>query len=74
LQAKYYGFKGFRFRGSGFKGSRFRGLGFKGSRFRASGFRVQRFRGSRLSVIAGCGAASQIEKEILKKRIPACHA
>jgi hypothetical protein len=62
LQAKYYGFKGLEVLGSGFK--------VRGSRFRVqgSGFKVQRFmvQSSRFSVVAGCGAAGQIERKLLK--------
>jgi len=58
------GVQGFRVQGSGF---RVQGSGLKGSGFWVQGFRVQRRRRPKKT-------ASLIEKETLKKRIPACHA
>jgi hypothetical protein len=65
LQAKYYGYKGSEVQRFWVQGSRFR---VQGSGFNGSGFKVQRFmvQSSRFSVVAGCGAAGQIEKKLLK--------
>jgi hypothetical protein len=56
---------GLKVQGSGFKVQGFR---VQGSGFNGSGFKVQRFmvQSSRFSVVAGCGAAGQIERKLLK--------